>query len=109
MQSFGSPEAFFLHKNLGGKRMKAVISVIGKDRIGIVHEATGLLVKYKLNIVDINQTLMEGYFTMIMLVDLSACPVDFDEVVKGFEDLGKKMDMVIHVQHEDLFDAMHQI
>ncbi|MDO5712969.1 MAG: ACT domain-containing protein [Tissierellia bacterium] len=89
--------------------MKAVISVVGKDRIGIVYEATELLVKYKLNILDINQTLMEGFFTMIMLVDLSAMTVSFDELVDGFDELGKKRGISIRVQHEDIFDAMHNI
>lgn len=89
--------------------MKAVISVVGKDQIGIVHAATGLLEKYQLNIIDINQTLMDEYFTMIMLVDLSHCQVDFDEVVAGFDALGEEMNLKIRVQHEDIFTAMHQI
>ena len=89
--------------------MKAVISVVGKDQIGIVHAATGLLVDYHLNIIDINQTLMDDYFTMIMLVDLSQCQVDFDEVLAGFDALGEKMGLKICVQHEDIFTAMHQI
>lgn len=89
--------------------MKAVISVVGRDRIGIVYEATELLVKYKLNILDINQTLMEGFFTMIMVVDLSEMSVTFDEVVDGFDALGEKMGMSIRVQHEDIFDVMHKI
>lgn len=89
--------------------MKAVVSVIGKDRIGIVNETTSLLVKYQLNILDINQTLMEGYFTMIMLVDLSEMNSDFDEVVEEFSKLGDSMGLSIKVQHEDIFNVMHQI
>lgn len=89
--------------------MKAVISVVGKDRIGIVYECTGLLVKYGLNIVDINQTIMEDFFTMIMLVDLEKMSVSFDEVVEGFNALGEEMGMSIRVQHEDIFNSMHKI
>lgn len=89
--------------------MKAVITVIGIDRIGIVYEATKLLVKYNLNIIDITQTLMDGYFTMIMIVDLSKKNVEFDEIVDGFDQLAKDLGMSIKVQHEELFSSMHQI
>ena len=89
--------------------MKAVITFIGNDKMGIVYRATELVVKYHWNIVDINQTIMDDYFTMIMIVDLSEKNVPFDEIVDGFSDLGEELGMYIKVQHEDIFNSMHQI
>ncbi len=89
--------------------MKAVITIIGKDQIGVVHKATGVMVKYNLNIVDINQTIMDGYFTMFMIADISEKNVPFGEIVDGFTALGEEIGMYIKVQHEDLFNSMHQI
>ncbi len=89
--------------------MKAVITFIGNDKMGIVFKATELIVKYHLNIVDINQTIMDDYFTMIMIVDMSEKTVPFDEIVDGFRALGEEIGMYIKVQHEDIFNSMHQI
>lgn len=89
--------------------MKAVITFIGNDKMGIVYKATELVVKYKLNIVDINQTIMDDYFTMFMIVDMSEKNVTFDEIIEGFTKLGEELGMYIKVQHEDIFNSMHQI
>ncbi|MGO1580334.1 MAG: ACT domain-containing protein [Peptoniphilaceae bacterium] len=89
--------------------MKAVITFIGDDKIGIVYKATELVVKYHLNIVDINQTIMDDYFTMLMIVDISQSSVEFKEIVDGFTKLGEEIGMYIKVQHEDIFNSMHQI
>lgn len=89
--------------------MKAVITFIGDDKIGIVYKATELVVKYHLNIVDINQTIMDDYFTMLMIVDISQSNVEFKEIVDGFTKLGEEIGMYIKVQHEDIFNSMHQI
>ena len=89
--------------------MKAVLSVIGRDRVGIVHEISGALANHRINILDINQTLMEDYFTMIMLVDLKECDEDFDDLVDSYSRLGEEMGMSIRIQHQALFDAMHQL
>lgn len=89
--------------------MKAVITFIGNDKMGIVYKAAELAGKYHLNILDINQTILDEYFTMIMIVDLSEKTVPFDEVVDGFRELGKEIGMYIKVQHEDIFNSMHQI
>ena len=80
--------------------MKAVITFIGNDKIGIVYKATELVVKYHLNIVDINQTIMDDYFTMFMIVDLSEKSVSFDEIVDGFTALGEEIGMYIKVQQD---------
>ena len=89
--------------------MKAVITFIGNDRLGIVFRASELAVKYGLNINDINQTIMDGFFTMFMIVDISGQTVPFDEIVKGYAELGEELGMYIKVQHEDIFNSMHQI
>lgn len=89
--------------------MKAVLSVIGRDRVGIVHEISAALANHRINILDINQTLMEDYFTMIMLVDLKECDEDFDDLVDCYSRLGEEMGMSIRIQHQALFDAMHQL
>ncbi|WP_019133195.1 ACT domain-containing protein [Peptoniphilus obesi] len=89
--------------------MKAVITIIGADKIGIVHKVTGLMEKFNLNIIDISQTVMDKYFTMVMLIDLSKSKEDFDQIVEAFDKLGKEIGMDIKIQHQDIFDAMHQI
>lgn len=89
--------------------MKAVITIIGADKIGIVHKVTGLMKKFNLNIIDISQTVMDKYFTMVMLIDLSKSKEDFDQIVEAFDKLGKEIGMDIKIQHQDIFDAMHQI
>lgn len=89
--------------------MKAVITVIGKDQIGIVHKVTSLLVEYKFNIIDITQTILDGNFTMIMIVDSQVGDHDFERVVKAYELLSKEMGLSIHVQNQELFDRMHQV
>ncbi len=89
--------------------MKAVITIIGKDSIGIVHKATGILVDYNLNIIDITQTIMQDYFTMIMIVDISNMVGDFEDLIKSYDKLGEEIGVVVKVQHEDIFNAMHKI
>lgn len=89
--------------------MKAVITIIGADKIGIVHKVTGLMEEFNLNIIDISQTVMDKYFTMVMLIDLSKSKEDFDQIVETFDKLGKEIGMDIKIQHQDIFDAMHQI
>ena len=87
--------------------MRAVITVIGSDKIGIVYEVVKKMVD--LNIVDITQTILDDYFTMIVIVDLTKMNVEFQEVVDAYEELGKELDLSIRVQHQGIFDKMHQI
>ena len=87
--------------------MKAVITVIGKDTVGIIARVSGLLLKYNINILDISQTIMQDLFTMIMLVDLrDASLSDLSDEIKVIED---EMHLSIRVQNEDIFNAMHRI
>lgn len=89
--------------------MKAIITVIGRDRTGIIAAVTGKLASYGINVLDINQTVLQEYFTMIMLVDLSGSKDSFEQIKGSLNQLGEEMGMSIRMQHEDIFDAMHRI
>lgn len=89
--------------------MKAIVTVVGKDREGIIAAICARLAEYKVNVLDISQTILQGYFTMIMMVDTSPCTVDFAQLVSALEEDGKNMDLTIHAQREDIFNAMHRI
>ncbi len=89
--------------------MKAILSVIGKDKLGIIASVSKELSDLKINIEDISQTIMQDYFTMIMLVDTSKCTLPFDEVTKRLSELGKKSNLDIRLRHEDIFNAMHKL
>lgn len=89
--------------------MRAVITVVGIDRIGIVYEVVKKMVEFNLNIIDITQTILDDYFTMIVVVDLSKMNAEFPEVVDAYEKLGEELGLSIRVQHQGIFDKMHQI
>jgi ACT domain-containing protein len=89
--------------------MKAIVSVFSKDRIGIIADVSTLLASMQVNILDLTQTIMNGFFTMVMLVDTSTTDKTFDEVRTVLEDEGKKLSLDIRIQREDIFDAMHRI
>lgn len=87
--------------------MKAVITVIGKDQVGIIARVSNLLYKHDINILDISQTIMQDLFTMIMIVDMQGAHIgDISEEIKALE---KEMNSSIHVQNEDIFNSMHRI
>lgn len=89
--------------------MKAIVTVIGKDRVGIIAEVCAILAKNGVNVMDISQTIMQDYFTMIMMVDTSACPISFADLAKLLADEGEKTGLSIRIQREDIFEAMHRI
>ncbi|MCQ2442903.1 MAG: ACT domain-containing protein [Oscillospiraceae bacterium] len=89
--------------------MHAIVTVIGKDRVGIIADVCALLAKNKVNVLDISQTVMQEYFTMIMMVDVTAAEIPFAELVRLLEDEGKLLNLTIHAQREDIFNAMHRI
>lgn len=89
--------------------MKAIITVIGSDRTGIIAAVTAKLAAHRINVLDINQTVMQAYFTMIMLVDLADSEGSFEEIKGELTALGEEMGMSIRIQHEDIFNAMHRI
>lgn len=88
---------------------KAVVTVVGKDRVGIIANVCTALAGFQVNVLDINQTVMQGYFTMMMVVEVSACNVPLGDLVTGMEQLGREMGLSIRVQREDIFEAMHRI
>ena len=89
--------------------MKAIVSVFARDAKGITAYITGLLAENEINILDISQTLMQGYFTMIMLVDLADCPLAFDALAALLQEKGAERELAVHIQRQDIFDAMHRI
>ena len=89
--------------------MRAIVTVIGKDRVGIIADVTALLAQYGVNVLDISQTVLQEYFTMIMLVDVSACEVSFSELADQLERAGTEQNLSIRIQREDIFSAMHTI
>lgn len=89
--------------------MKAFITVIGDDKIGIIHGVTGVLQEARVNVLDISQTRLQNYFTMIMLVDLAEMKIDFIELKNKLDALGESLQLIIKLQHEDIFNSMHKI
>lgn len=89
--------------------VKAIITVTGKDHKGIVASVSTKLSDLDVNIVDISQTLMEEYFTMILLVDFTSSPHSIVEVQKEMKEIEEKQKLVIRIQSETIFDAMHTL
>ena len=89
--------------------MKAVITVIGKDRVGIIAAISAILAENNVNILDISQTIMQDIFTMIMIVNISQTNTNFHELSEKLEKKGQELDLSIKIQHVDLFNSMHRI
>lgn len=89
--------------------MRAIITVIGKDRPGIIAEICTLLANDNINILDISQTVMEGFFTMTMLVDLKNAKREFSSLSDSLKAKGDEMCLNIRIQREDIFDLMHKV
>ena len=89
--------------------MRAVVTVTGKDEKGIIAKVSSFLAERNVNIQDISQTILGEYFAMIMIVDMSQANEELAAIAKDCEELGKKIGMSIHLQHEDIFNAMHTV
>lgn len=89
--------------------MKAIVTVIGKDKPGIIAKVSTALADNNVNIEDISQTIMQGNFTMLMQCDLKDAKLSLKELKNQLLTLGEQTGVSIHVQHEDIFDAMHKI
>ena len=89
--------------------MKAIVTVVGKDRVGIIANVCTALANYNVNVLDINQTVMQGYFTMMMATDVSACSIPLADLVTEMAKIGEEMGLSIRVQREDIFEAMHRV
>ena len=89
--------------------MKAIVTVVGKDRVGIIAGVCTALARFNVNVLDISQTVMQGYFTMMMMVDLSQCQTPFVQLDGDLKGFGEERGLSIRIQREDIFDAMHKI
>ena len=89
--------------------MKAVVTVTGKDKKGIIATVSAFLAEKGVNIEDISQTILNEYFAMIMIVDMSEAKAELSVIAQECAELGKKIGMSIYLQHEDIFNAMHSI
>ena len=89
--------------------MKAIVTVVGEDRVGIIAIVCTALANYNVNVLDINQTVMQGFFTMMMATDVSACNVPLAQLVTDMAKIGEDMGLSIRVQREDIFHAMHRV
>ena len=89
--------------------MKAIVSVFARDAKGITAYITAALAEQNINILDISQTLMQEFFAMIMLVDLADCATPFDELSHFLQEKGAQRMLDIHIQRQDIFEAMHRI
>ena len=89
--------------------MKAIVTVVGKDRVGIIANVCVQLASFNVNVLDISQTVMQGYFTMMMATEVSACTLPLAQLCTEMERIGKEMGLSIRVQREDIFEAMHRV
>ena len=89
--------------------MKAVITVLGRDKVGIIAGICTNLAELNINVLDINQTIMQNMFTMTMLVDTSGSKEEFSKLVDELKCEGERLNVNIRIQREDIFDAMHRI
>ena len=88
---------------------KAVLTVIGGDRTGIIHGVSGILLNAGINILDISQTIMQDVFTMIMLVDIENSSKEFPDLQEELKQEGKRLGVEITIYHEQIFNSMHRI
>ena len=89
--------------------MRAVVTVMGKDKPGIIAKTSTLLAENDVNILDITQTIVQNIFTMVMLVDIASSKQEFSALATSLNALGDELDVEIRIQHEDIFNSMHRI
>lgn len=89
--------------------MKGIITVVGKDKVGIIGKVCTMLSESQINILDISQTILQGYFNMMMIVDMSGSTKAFTVVVDELQELAQALEVDIKLQHEQIFDSMHRI
>lgn len=87
--------------------MKAVVTVVGKDMVGILAKVSTVCASNNANVLEVTQSILEGYFCMVMIIDISVLACQLDELEASLKDAVP--DMVIHVMHEDIFNSMHRI
>ena len=88
---------------------KTIITVVGKDTVGIIARVCSYLAENNVNILDISQTIVQDYFNMMMIVDANSATAEFDTLCDQLEKIGDEIGVSIKMQHEDIFDSMHRI
>ncbi len=88
---------------------RTVITVVGKDKVGIIARVCTYLADNRINILDISQTIVQGFFNMMMIVDTTEAPKSFEVIAEELEKIGADIGVIIRTQHEDIFDKMHRI
>lgn len=89
--------------------MRAVLTVIGKDTVGILAKVSAICAEYNANVIEVTQSVLQDMFAMIMLADISRLNTDFAELSDRMKSLGDELGLSIHVMHEDIFNSMHKI
>ncbi len=89
--------------------MNAIISVVGKDTVGILASVSGKCAEFKANVIEVTQTIIDEYFAMFMIVNIDAITIEFNDLVDELSALGKSKGLEIHAMHEDIFNLMHKI
>jgi ACT domain-containing protein len=89
--------------------MRAVITVIGKDMVGILAKVSTLCADKNVNVMEVTQSVLQDMFAMIMMADVGKCSVPFDQLRTELEQLGEDLSLSIHVMHEDIFNSMHRV
>ena len=89
--------------------MRAVITVLGKDMIGILKNVSAKCAEVDVNVIEVTQSILQDLFAMIMMVDISKSKIPFDELVDSLKKIGDDMGLKVHVMHEDIFNSMHRI
>lgn len=89
--------------------MRAVVTVIGKDAVGILAKVSGICAEYNANVTDVTQSVLQDVFAMMMLVDITSMSTDFSALSDRMTALGNELGLSIHTMHEDIFNSMHRI
>ncbi|MBQ3940631.1 MAG: ACT domain-containing protein [Oscillospiraceae bacterium] len=89
--------------------MKAVITVIGHDTVGILHKVSGICAENNANVIEVTQSVLQDLFAMFMLVDIRSLSCEFSALSEALTALGRELGLSIHVMHEDIFNSMHRI
>lgn len=89
--------------------MRAVVTVIGKDMVGILSKVSGACAGANANVIEVTQSVLQDMFAMIMLVDITGLKLPFDQFAAKIDEIGREMNLSTHVMHEDIFNSMHHI
>lgn len=88
---------------------KVIVTVVGKDTVGIIAGVCTYLSKYQVNVLNITQSIVDGFFNMMMIVDIAGCPVKFTELALGLEAVGKELGVDVLCRKEEIFEMMHRV